>query len=442
MNKISEIIRELSDFAWGPYMIIFLVGIGLYLTFITGFIQLKGFAYAFRILFKKNKDNFAGEITPFQALCTALSGAIGIGNIVGVATAIAAGGPGAIFWMWVTAIVGMATSYSECLLAVKYRVTHSGEVSGGPMYYLERGLGLRWLGICFAIFALCASFGIGNMVQANSVANALYDTFQVPKWLTGAILTVLIGLVIIGGIKRIAKVASCLVPFMVVIYMGGSLIILIKKFTLLPEAFHSIFYHALNPTAAVGGFTGAMVKETIRFGIARGLFSNEAGLGSTPIAHAAAKIDQPIKEGLVAMLGPFIDTIVVCTMTALVIIVSGVWKSGETGVVLSSMAYEKGIYGGRYIVVAGVVLFAFSTIISWSYYGNRCIKYLLGEKTIYTYKWLYVFLIFIGAIVHLEIVWNFSDVTNGLMAIPNLIALLGLSKVVAKETNNYFSSKN
>ena len=211
MNKISEIIRELSDFAWGPYMIIFLVGIGLYLTFITGFIQLKGFAYAFRILFKKNKDNFAGEITPFQALCTALSGAIGIGNIVGVATAIAAGGPGAIFWMWVTAIVGMATSYSECLLAVKYRVTHSGEVSGGPMYYLERGLGLRWLGICFAIFALCASFGIGNMVQANSVADALYDTFQVPKWLTGAILTVLIGLVIIGGIKRIAKVASCLV---------------------------------------------------------------------------------------------------------------------------------------------------------------------------------------------------------------------------------------
>ncbi len=441
MQGVSEFIKELSNFIWGPHMIILLVGIGVYLTFKTKFIQFRGFIHAFRTLFFPGKDSLTGDITPFQALCTALSGAIGIGNIVGVATAIAAGGPGAVFWMWITAIVGMATSYSECLLAVKYRITHSGEVSGGPMYYLENGLGLKWLGICFAIFALCASFGIGNMVQANSVAEALYDAFKIPKWFTGITLAILIGLVIIGGIKRIGIVASHLVPFMVVIYIGGSLIILIKNFSLLPKAFFSIFYHAFNPIAATGGFAGALVKEAIRFGIARGLFSNEAGLGSTPIAHAAAKIDQPVKEGLIAMLGPFIDTIVVCTMTALVIIVSDAWKSGETGAVLSSMAYGKSILGGRYIIVTGGVLFGFSTIISWSYYGDRCIKYLLGEKMLYVYKWLYVLMIFIGACVHLEIVWNFSDVTNGLMAIPNLIALLGLSKIVVKETNNYFSEK-
>ncbi|MFC1867252.1 alanine/glycine:cation symporter family protein [Thermodesulfobacteriota bacterium] len=439
---MQNLLAQVSGILWGPITIILLVGTGIYITGIARGIQARHFFYAWRLIsgkFDNPKDK--GEVTHFQALSAALSATIGTGNIAGVGTAIAIGGPGAVFWMWVTAIFGMALKYAECLLSLNFRVIHpDGIVGAGPMYYLERGLGWRWLGLLFAIFAAIASFGIGNMVQANSVAEPILTYFGVPKIITGIVIGLLVFVVIIGGIKRIGQVASRLVPFMALFYICGALVIIFMRFYDIPHALHIIFHDAFTGTAAAGGFAGAALSQVIRFGVARGVFSNESGLGSAPIAHGAARTKEPVREGLVAMLGPFIDTIVICTMTALVIVMTGAYTSGETGADLTASAFNIGLSGtGGFIVAIGIIFFAFSTAISWSYYGDRCIDYLFGKKMVLPYRVLYCVLLPVGAYIKLEVVWTISDVFNALMAWPNLIGLIMLSPVVIRLTRSYFS---
>lgn len=445
---MDQLLSSVSGIVWGPVTIILLVGTGVMMALITRAIQLRKFAYAWRLISGKFDDpDDDGEITHFQALSAALSATIGTGNIAGVGTAIALGGPGAVFWMWVTAVFGMGLKYSECLLALKYRTIHDdGTVGAGPMYYLEKGLGQKWLGILFAVFAVFASFGIGNMVQANSVAEPLLNTFDVPKLVTGLIIGGLVFAVIVGGIKRIGQVASRLVPFMAVFYVGGALWVIITNFEMIPAAFAMIFSDAFTGSAATGGFAGAALAQAIRFGVARGVFSNEAGLGSAPIAHGAAQTKEPVREGLVAMLGPFIDTIVICTMTAMVILttnaftLTGADGNALTGAVLTAKAFNMGLPGpGDYIVTIGIIFFAFSTAISWSYYGDRCVDYLFGEKMVMPYRVIYCMLLPVGAAVELTTVWTISDIFNALMAWPNLVGLILLSPVVIKTTKEYFS---
>ena len=438
---MQELLGTVNSIVWGPITIILLVGTGLYITIIAKGIQLRHFLYAWQLISGKfDNPSDKGEITHFQALSAALSATIGTGNIAGVGTAIAAGGPGAVFWMWVTAVFGMALKYAECLLSLNFRTIHpDGVVGAGPMYYLEKGLRAKWLGIIFAGFAAIASFGIGNMVQANSVAEPIHAIWNVPKILTGLIIGALVFAVIVGGIKRIGQVASGLVPFMAFFYICGALIIIIMRYTDIPHAFYLIFHDAFTGTAAVGGFAGAAVSQVVRFGVARGLFSNESGLGSAPIAHGAARTKEPVREGLVAMLGPFIDTIVICTMTALVIIMTGAYTSGETGAELTTNAFNQGIWKwGGHIVALGLIFFAFSTAISWSYYGDRCIDYLFGEKMVTPYRVLFCLLLPVGAYIKLDIVWAISDIFNALMAWPNLIGLILLSPVVIRLTKDYF----
>jgi AGCS family alanine or glycine:cation symporter len=440
MDALSETVSTIGSFVWGPVLIILLVGTGIYFTIRLGFVQLRGFFHGLRITFGFFEDpTHKGEISHFQALCTALSATVGTGNIAGVATAIAIGGPGAVFWMWVTGIFGMALKYASCLLAIRYRVIgNDGSVAGGPMYYLERGLGMKWLGVVFALCTAATATVIGNMVQSNSVADALHASLRVPKLLTGIGMAVLIWLVIVGGIRRIARVAQALAPFMCAVYIFGALYILLINLDKIVPSFSLIINSALNPTAATGGFAGATVLYTIRMGVARGLFSNEAGLGSAPIAHAAAKENEPVREGLVAMMGPFIDTLLICTLTALVVIISGLWSSGLNGAPLTAGAFNQALPGkGGFIVTFGLIFFAFSTIIAWSYYGDRCMYYLFGTKALLAYKWFYCCLIPLGAIIKLELIWNLADITNGFMAVPNLVALLGLSGVVIKLTKDY-----
>ncbi|WP_319475981.1 sodium:alanine symporter family protein [Marispirochaeta aestuarii] len=443
MEAFKAVLEAVDGIVWGPIMIVLLVGTGIYLTIRLKLIQVSSFGHAIKVIkgdYDHESESKDGEISHFQALSAALSATIGTGNIAGVATAIAIGGPGALFWMWVTAFFGMATKYSSCLLGLKYReIDENGEVTGGPMLYLEKGLGQKWLGVLFAIFAVVASFGIGNMVQANSVAEPVAATFGLPKWLTGVVMGVLVWLVIVGGIKRIGKVASKIVPFMSVAYVLAAFIVLAVNFSAIPSAFALIFTHAFTPTSASGGFAGAVVLLTMRYGVARGVFSNEAGLGSAPMAHAAAKTDEPVREGLVAMIGPFIDTIIICTMTGLAIVTSGAWDSGLTGAELTSEAFNLALPGvGRYLIAVAIVFFAFSTTVSWSYYGDRCVMYLSGEKQLVrAYRWLYALMIPVGAILKLEIVWTFSDIANGLMALPNIIGLLGLSGTVIALTKTY-----
>jgi alanine or glycine:cation symporter, AGCS family len=376
---------------------------------------------------------------------TAMSATIGTGNIAGVATAIFIGGPGAIFWMWITALVGMATKYGEAVLAVKYRETDAlGKHVGGPMYYIKNGLGAHWgwLAFLFALFGTIAAFGIGNMVQSNSVADALHTNFSIDKKVTGAIIAVLAGLVILGGIKRIGAVAGKLVPFMAIAYILGSLFIIIGNIGTVPAALSLIVDSAFNGSAAAGGFAGAGIMIAIQMGVARGIFSNEAGLGSAPIAHAAAQTDSPVRQGMIGMLGTFIDTILICTiMTALVIIISGAWTSGETGASLSTLAYGNSIPFGEYIITFGLVIFAFTTILGWSYYGERCAEYIFGEKIILPYRILWVMAAFFGAYQKVNLIWILADVMNGFMAIPNLIALALLSPVIFKVTKEYFSKE-
>ena len=445
MEAIQSVLGAISGFVWGPYMLILLVGTGVYLTFGSRLQTIRKVGYGFRLLMQgkdKSKQRGDGEITPFQALMTSLSATIGTGNIAGVATAIFLGGPGAVFWMWVTAIFGTATKFGEAVLAVKYRETlPNGSYVGGPMYYIKNGMGPKWqwLGFLFALFAGIAAFGIGNTVQSNSVALAVQQSLSIPTWLTGVILAGLTFAVIIGGIKRIANVAEKIVPFMAVVYVIGALIVIFANFSEIGSAFATIFTDAFSGTAATGGFAGAGIAAAMRFGVARGVFSNEAGLGSAPIAHAAARTTSPVRQGLVAGLSPFIDTIVVCTLTALVIIITGAWTSGETSSALTAMAFNKGLPGpGDFVVGFGLIFFAFSTILAWSYYGQVSVEYIFGLKAVTPFRYAYVILVFVGAVINLDVVWTFSDVMNGLMIVPNLIALLVLSPVIFRITKEYF----
>ena len=445
MDALLAVINTISGFVWGPYMLILLVGTGVYLTFGVRLQSIRKIGYAFKLLMQgrdKTKQEGEGEITPFQALMTALSATIGTGNIAGVATAIYLGGPGAVFWMWVTAVFGMATKYGEAVLAVKFRETMpDGSYVGGPMYYIKNGLGKNWtwLGFLFAVFAAVAAFGIGNMVQSNSVARAVERAFALPYWLTGLVLAGLVFSVVIGGLKRIAEVTERLVPFMAIVYVLGALVIILANIGDLIPAFGMIFTDAFTGTAAAGGFAGSAVAQAMRFGVARGVFSNEAGLGSAPIAHAAARTKDPVRQGVVGMLGTFIDTICVCTLTALLIIMTGAWTSGETGAELSQMAFNKGLPGlGDFVVGFGLIIFAFSTMLAWCYYGQVCFEYIFGLKGVTPYRLIYVVVIFIGAVVKLDFVWTFSDMMNGLMIVPNLIALLALSPIIFRITKTYF----
>ncbi len=430
-----------AELMWGPWLLVLLLGTGFWLSICLRGIQFRGLLYAFRLTFSKERKG-KGDISHFGALMTALAATVGIGNIAGVSTAVALGGPGAIFWMWITGLVGMATKYSESFLAVKYRQTNEhGEISGGPMYYLQNGLGKKWLGVCFAAFGALAAFGIGNMIQANTASGAVAESLGVNSFFVGFLLAFLTGLVIIGGIHRIAEVASFFVPIMVSIYFVGALIVILNNLDHLGAGIKLILEHAFTGTAATGGFVGASLARTIRYGVARGLFSNESGLGSAPIAAAAARTNHPAKQALVSMTGTFLDTLVVCSLTALTLSATGVWVSGETGVALTVQAFSAGLPGnwGKIIVTLCAVTFAFSTILAWEYYGEKCFEYLFGEKWVAYYRYAWVACVFVGAMVKLELVWNFSDAMNALMAIPNLIGLIFLSGTLFRETRSYES---
>lgn len=441
MQQLETLVSTLSGFVWGPYMLALLVGTGLYLTILLKGMQFRVLPHAFKLIFSKDKND-EGDISQFASLMTALAATVGIGNIVGVATAITLGGPGAVFWMWVTGLVGMATKYSEAVLAVKYREKGEHGMRGGPMYYLSKGAGLPWLGTLFAIFTACAAFGIGNMTQANAAAEIFAKIFQIPTEVTGITLTILTGLVILGGIKAIGKFTSFVVPFMIVVYVASCLWVLAINASAIPDAFGLIFYHAFNPAAAGSGFAGATIAAAMRFGIARGVFSNESGLGSAPIAAAAAKTNDPVKQALVSMTQTFIDTLVVCTMTALVILTATSWTQGISAGELTSASIGETLgSAGSVIIAIATAFFAFSTLIGWSYYGEKAIEYLLGGKAIKFFRVLFTAAVMVGAMTSLSFVWNFSDLMNGLMAVPNLIGLLLLSKVIKQETDRYFSLK-
>jgi len=443
-RQFFSILQQLSGWIWGIPLIVLLVGTGLWLTLRLRGLQFTKLWQALYLALVKRKESTdqPGDITHFQALMTALSATVGTGNIAGVATAIATGGPGALFWIWVTGLVGMATKYSEAVLAVKYRIQDKeGAMAGGPMFYLSKGLGWKWLGTLFAIFAAIAAFGIGNMVQSNSVADALESSFGVPFWITGLVLLLATGMVIIGGIKAIGKVTGVLVPFMILFYMAAAFLILVLNLDKIPDAFRMIFQYAFTPTAGAGGFAGATVMLTIRMGVARGIFSNESGLGSSPIAAAAAQTKHPVTQALVSMTQTFIDTLVVCSMTGLVLIVTGTWSIGSTGAELTSIAFTQGMGSkiGQSIVAIGLALFAYSTILGWSYYGEKSIEYLLGEKAIRPYRLIFTLFVGVGALANLEVVWLVADIFNGLMAFPNLVGLLVLTPVIVKTTREYFS---
>ena len=439
MQTIESIVATLSAWVWGPPMLTLLLGTGLYLTILLKGMQFRALPLAFKLIFHKDHHH-EGDISHFAALMTALAATVGIGNIVGVATAITLGGPGAVFWMWMTGLVGMATKYAEAVLAVKYREKGPHGMRGGPMYYLANGAGLPWLGTLFAIFTACAAFGIGNMTQANATAKIFESTFHIAPLTTGWILMILTGLVILGGIRSIGKFTSYLVPFMIVGYVATALLVLAMNIEKIPHAFSLIFYHAFNPIAATGGFIGATIAAAMRYGIARGVFSNESGLGSAPIAAAAARTNDPVKQALVSMTQTFIDTLVVCTMTALIILTANSWTQGVGASELTSASIAETLgESGRIIVAVATALFAYSTLIGWNYYGEKAIEYLFGPRAIAAYRVLFTAAVIVGATTSLEFVWNFSDLANGLMAIPNLIGLLLLAKVVKAETNRFFS---
>lgn len=434
--QLNEIMSALNSFVWGPYMLAFLMGTGIFLTFRLKFIQLFKTPTALKLIFSSKDGEKKGDITPFQALTTALSATIGTGNIAGVATAIFLGGPGAIFWMWACALFGMSTKYAEAVLAVKYRkMLPDGTMQGGPMLYIADGMGLKWLGWIFALMGSFAAFGIGSMVQSNSVAVALEQSWKVPPIITGVLLAVLTAVVILGGIRRIGKVTEKLVPVMGVSYVAGALTILVLNAEKIPDALDLIFNHAFSPASAAGGFAGAAVTAAIRFGVARGVFSNEAGLGSAPIAHAAAQTDNPARQGLIAMCGVLFDTIIVCSMTALVILTTGAWTSGETSSAMTFLAFDTALPGiGGFIVTAGLTVFAYSTMIGWAYYGEECIEYIAGIRARTPYRIIFCIVIAFGAFQKVSLVWDFSDTMNGAMAIPNLIGLIFLSGIIVKET--------
>ncbi len=439
MQAFTAWMSALNSIVWGPPMLVLILGTGFFLQ-----LRLRGMPVAripagLRLVWGgRGGDEAHGEVSPFSALMTCLAATIGVGNIAGVATAVALGGPGAVFWMWMTALVGMATKYAEVLLAVHFRERDAeGRWVGGPMYAIRNGLGRRWawLGTLFAVFGGVAGFGIGNMVQANSIAAAMQNSFAISPTLTGVVLTVLTGAVILGGIKRIAAVSNWLVPFMAIGYVGASLFVLVYHLDRIPAAFALICETAFTGTAAVGGFTGAAMIAAIRYGVARGIFSNEAGLGTAGIAQAAGMTNDPVRSGLIGMMGTFFDTIIVCSMTGLVIVVSGAWESGQTGAALTQLAFRSAMPGiGDEIVAIALGIFALTTIFGWSYYGERCWQFLVGRWTIQPYRVLWTIAVFFGAVTHLDLAWTIADTLNALMAVPNLIALLALSPVVVQLT--------
>jgi AGCS family alanine or glycine:cation symporter len=442
MQTFEAIIATLSNWVWGPPMLTLLVGTGLYLTILLKGMQFRALPLAFKLIFRKDHHH-EGDITHFAALMTALAATVGIGNIVGVATAITLGGPGAVFWMWMTGLVGMATKYSEAVLAMKYREKGPHGMRGGPMYYLAKGAGLPWLGSVFAVFTACAAFGIGNMTQANATAKIFESTFHIAPYITGWVLMILTGMVILGGIKSIGRFTSILVPFMIVGYVSTALVVLFIHVDQIPHAFGLIFSNAFSPASATGGFAGATIAAAMRYGIARGVFSNESGLGSAPIAAAAARTADPVKQALVSMTQTFIDTLVVCTMTALVILTATSWTHGVSASELTSASMAETLGDtGKIIVAISTALFAYSTLIGWNYYGEKAIEYLFGSKSIAVYRVFFTVTVIVGATMSLELVWNFSDLMNGMMAIPNLIGLLLLAKVVKTETDRFFSEKH
>lgn len=439
---IESILSAIDSFIWGAPLLILLSGTGLYLTLRLGFIQIRYLPRALGYLFKKDKGG-KGDVSSFAALCTALAATIGTGNIVGVATAVQAGGPGAIFWMWLVALLGMATKYAECLLAVKYRVRDkNGFMAGGPMYYIERGLGIKWLAKLFALFGvMVAFFGIGTFPQVNAITHAMQDTFNIPVLVTAIIVTLLVGLIILGGVKRIATASSVIVPFMAILYVTTSLVIILLNIEKVPDAILLIIDSAFDPQAALGGAVGFTVMKAIQSGVARGIFSNESGLGSAPIAAAAAQTREPVRQGLISMTGTFLDTIIVCTMTGIVLVLTGAWNNPElAGATVTNYAFAQGLGTsiGATIVTVGLLFFAFTTILGWCYYGERCFVYLVGIRGVKLYRLVYIILVGLGAFLHLNLIWIIADLVNGLMAFPNLIALIGLRKVIIEETKDYF----
>ncbi len=443
METITNILGEINSVVWGPVMLVAILGVGLFLQIGLKLMPILKLGMGFSLLWKGRQGEGGGEISPFNALMTSLSATIGTGNIAGVATAVFLGGPGALFWMWMTALVGMATKYAEAVLAVKYRERdNAGNFVGGPMYYIKNGLGHKWywLAPTFALFGAIAAFGIGNGVQANSVAHVLNENFSIPAEVSAVILMVLTSAVILGGVTRIGNVAGKLVPFMAVAYITAGLVVLILNIDSIGTALQAIFTQAFTSTAAEGGFAGAAVWAAIRFGVARGVFSNEAGLGSAPIAHAVAETRSPVNQGLIAMLGTFIDTLIVCTITGLAIVASGMWTSGESGAGLTSLAFETSLPGvGGYIIAISLSVFAFTTILGWSFYGEKCIGFFFGPRALKPYRILWVVAIYFGATAKLSFIWLLADTLNAMMAIPNLIALVLLSPVVFKLTREFFS---
>jgi alanine or glycine:cation symporter, AGCS family len=440
MHAIHAAITWLNGYLWGPPMLIILFGTHLFLTFRLKVIQ-RYLWTALRLSFSRDVQGH-GDITHFGALSTALAATIGTGNIVGVATAVALGGPGAVLWLWLTGVFGIATKYSEALLSVKYRVkTSDGTMLGGPMYVLQNGLNQKWLAILFCIFTAIAAFGIGNMVQANSIAVLTKDTFHIPVWLTGLVLAALTAVVIIGGVKSISNICTKLVPFMAIFYVIGCLIILAMNFQFLGQAFALIFKHAFTPMAAGGGFVGATVMMAARYGIARGLFSNESGLGSAPIVAAAAQSKNPVRQALVSSTGTFWDTVVICAMTGLVLVSTMIrfpeLLQGLKGPELTKMAFSQIPIVGPIVLIVGLLTFVYSTILGWEYYGERAMEYLGGKKVILPYRYLWIIAVFIGSVVSVPLVWDFADAMNALMALPNIVTLFALSGVVAAETKKY-----
>jgi len=447
MTAIMELLDTINAFVWGPPMMIILVGTGVFLTIRIGGLQFTKTGYGWKLLLKgflkKDLDQRGeGEITPFQSLTSVLAATIGNGNIAGVATAVAAGGPGALVWMWVTAVFGMATKLGEATLGVKYRIKDKdGAFAGGPMYFIEKGLGQKWLGWIFALFGAVCAFGIGDMVQTNSQALVLNSVFNIPVWVTGIVMAFLAWIVVVGGIKRIGEVTEKLVPIMAIFYIIGALIIIISKINLLPWAVGEIFRSAFTGRAAFGGFAGATVAQAMRYGVARGIFSNEAGLGSAAIAHSVSQTKHPARQGTLGMVEVMIDTLIICSMTGIVIVMTGALETGLTSTALTAHAFTSVLGGvGGPLVAIGSLLFGYSTLITWCYYGQQCGRFIFGPGIVKPYAWLFVILAFAGAVVKVPFVWLLTDTLNGAMAIPNLIGLIFLSGVLAKEVKEYFSN--
>ncbi len=443
---LHSFLTSVDDFIWGPPLLALLMGTGLYLTIRLGLLQVIRLPLALKLVFAPPKhDDKEGDVSSFAALCTALSATIGTGNIVGVATAVKLGGPGAIFWMWIAAFFGMATKYAEGLLAVRYRQKDAnGQMSGGPMYYLEKGLGNKFLAGAFALFGIgVAFFGIGTFPQVNAISDAALLAFSIPKWATGLSLAVLVALITVGGIQSISRVSTKVVPFMAVLYIIACLGVMTMNASALPAVVSQILHAAFSTTAATGGFAGATIMLALQAGVARGVFSNESGLGSAPIAAAAAKTNSCVEQGLVCMTGTFFDTIIICTMTGITLVLTGAWQGDVAGTAMTNLAFTQGLGGqvGFYLINIGLLFFAFTTIIGWNYYGERCTEYLFGTKAIKLYRWIFVVLVGAGAFLHLDLIWIIADIVNGLMAIPNLIGLIGLRNVIAEETRLYFSAQ-